>query len=148
MNNEQENEIRPELRKRPKLVWVISIWYILSLGWTALSLALIYGGVIQINEAQKTYFDSLNTLTRILTIFIYTLNVIGAILLFLLRRYAYYCFLTAFAIGIFSTIYQTIYNNWFSAINGLGLIGLVFSCLFNIAIIYYSWSLIKKNILK
>jgi len=75
MSNEQTIEIEPALRKRPKLVWIISIFYILSAGWTVLSFALIHSGAIPINEAQKAYFDSQNIFDNILTLAMGSLNI-------------------------------------------------------------------------
>ena len=92
MNNEQEIDLEPAPRKRPKLVWVISIFYILSAGLEVLSLALIYSGAIPVNEAQKAYFSSQDIFDNIPTLATGSLNILGAILLFLLRRHAFHCF--------------------------------------------------------
>ena len=148
MSNEQKMNIEPTSGKRPKLVWIISLFYILSAGWTILSFALIFSGTISLNEAQKAYFDSQNIFDNILTLTMGTLNVSGAILLFLLRRYAFHCFVTAFALGILMIAYHIVFKNWLDAIGGPGLVGTVIGWFISITIILYSNKLIKKEILK
>jgi hypothetical protein len=148
MGNEQTVDIEPALRKKPKLVWVISIFYILSAGYTILSFVLISTGAIQVNEAQKAYFDSQSIFDDTLTLTMGSLNVLGAIFLLLLMRYAYHCFLTAFSLGIVMYVYHIIFKNWLGAIGGPGLVGAVIGWLISIAIILYSKKLIKKEILK
>jgi len=45
--------------KRPKLVWVITIFNFLCLGFGFLAIVLIYGGFItfETNDAQQAYFE-------------------------------------------------------------------------------------------
>ena len=147
MGNEQTLDMEPALRKRPKLAWVISIYYILSAGITILSFVLISTGAIQINEITKAYYDSQNIFDHTLTITIGFLNILGATFLFLLRRYAYHCFLTAFAFGIVMYVYHIIFKNWLGAIAGAGLVGAVIGLLISIAIILYSKKLMKVDFL-
>ena len=148
MSDEQTNEIKPAARKRPKLLWIIAIFYILSAGWTVLSFALINSGTIPINEAQKVYFDSQNIFDITLTLAMASLNILGAIFLFLLRRHAFYCFLTAFSLGLLITVYHIMFKNWLGAIGGPGLIGAAIGWIISISIILYSKKLIKKEILR
>ena len=147
MSNEQIDATRPEIRKRPKLVWIITMFYIISAGWMLLSFALIYSGAIPINEAQRAYFDSQNIFDIILTLSMASLNVLGAILLFLLKRHSFHCFLTAFSIGLFMTVYHILFKNWLAAIGGSGLVGAFIGWIISIAIILYSNKLIKSKIL-
>jgi hypothetical protein len=142
--------ISPELpqRKRPKLVWVITIFYVISAGWTLLSFALIYYGSIPLNEAQASYFKSLTSLDILFTIATASLNFAGVIYLFLLRRTAFYLFLLAFAFGVLITIYHIIFKNWLAAIGGSGLIGAIIGWGISIAVIMYARKLSKAEILK
>lgn len=147
MSNEETIDVKPVSKNRPKLVWIISIFYILSAGWTILSFALIYSGSIPINEVQKAYFESQNIFDIILTLAMGSLNILGAILLFLLRRQAFHCFLTAFSLGILMTVYHIMFKNWLGAIGGPGLVGAVIGWIIGISIILYSNKLIKNEIL-
>lgn len=135
-------------RKRPVLVWIIALFYILSGGWTIISFILILSGAVQLNEPEQAYFDTQTNLDILLTIIIGAANLIGAILLFLLRRYAYYCFLGAFSLSILLTAYHILFKNWLTVIGGPGLLGSIIAWLITIAIILYTKKLIKNSILQ
>lgn len=140
-------DMSPQKHKRPKLVWIITIFYIFSAGYTLLSFVLIYGGLIPLNETQQAYFNSLNIFDISLIIITGVLNLIGAIMLFLLRKFAYYAFLSAFILSMLMIVYQAIFKDWISAI-GSRLIGAVIGWCISIAIILYAKSLMSKEILK
>lgn len=134
-------------RKRPKLVWVITIFYVISAGWTLLSFALIYSGVIQVNKAQEVYFKSQTFLDALITVAIGSLNVIGSISLFLLKRKAFYLFLSAFILSMLMSVHHIFLRNWLAAIGGPGLIGAIIGWAINVAVIFYARRLINHDIL-
>ncbi len=131
-------------RKRPILVWIITIFYLISAGWTLFSFYLVYSGAIPLNETQRVYFEAQSTLDILLTIIIASANIIGAILLFMLRRFALHFFLGAFVISMLLTIAQIIFKNWLNVMGGHGLVGAAVGWLINIAIILYAYKLSKK----
>jgi hypothetical protein len=59
---------------RPVLVWVISIFYFISAGFTILSLALIYSGLAPLRDEQRQYFQSLTAFDHTMTVLIAALN--------------------------------------------------------------------------
>ncbi len=141
-------ELPPIPGRRPALVWVISIFYFLSAGWVLLSFSLIYSGAIPLNEAQKAYFQSQTVFDHGSTIVIGASNLVGAILLFLLRKQAFHFFVAAFSVGLALTLYQIVAKNWLGAIGGPGLVGAVISWAISVAIIIYSKRLTARKILK
>lgn len=147
MNNASTISPKSTQRKRPKLVWVITIFYFISAGWTLVSFALINSGVIPLNEAQTAYFKSQTILDILFTIVIGVLNFLGAIFLFLLRRSAFYLFLSAFVFGMLMTVYHIFFKNWLAAIAGPGLIGAIIGWGIAIATILYARKLIRAEIL-
>ena len=134
--------------KRPTLVWVISIIYVVSAGWTILSFVLVFSGAIPLNETQKAYFASQTIFDYGTTLLTGTANLVGAVLLFLLKKPAFYLFATAFCAGIAVTVYQIFAKKWLGAIGGPGLIGVVIGWGINIAIIVYSRRLISRGVLR
>ena len=86
--------------KRPAGIWIVSVLYLLSAGWTFLSFVLIFGGVVDLNEAQRVYFASLGTLDWLLTLLIGAVGIVAAIALFLLRRIAVPLFATTLALNV------------------------------------------------
>jgi putative exporter of polyketide antibiotics len=148
MSNERDVDIEPQSRKRPTLVWVISVFYMLITGFTIISFLLVFGGAIPLTDAQKASFDSLHVFDFLLSLALASLHVVGTLFLFLLRRLAYHCFLAAFCIGLINAIFQNSFQNWLGGFAASELVGTVIAWLIGIAIIFYSKNLIKKGILK
>jgi len=138
----------PTSNKRPKILWVISIFYLLSLKYNLLSFVLIYSGSIPLNEAQQSYFSSQTFIDILFSISIILLNFIGTIYLLLLKRYAFYAFLYAFVISFILTGYYIIFKDLIVDLGSSGIIGAIIGFTINIAIILYTKGLINKRILK
>lgn len=134
-------------RKRPIWVWVISIFYFFSAGYTLLSFYLIHSGFVQLSPAQQAYFDNLSTLDYAITILSGSANFLAAIVLFLLKKQAYYLFLGAFCAGVILTILHSISKGWMEALGGSGLIGMLIGWGIAISVITYSKRLINRGIL-
>lgn len=98
-------EARPRPR-RPVGVWVISIFYVISAGWTLLSFVLVLTGTITLNEAQRVYFASLGIVDWLLSLGIGVLGITAAVSLFLLRRVTVPLFATALVLNIVLTVFQ------------------------------------------
>ena len=133
-------------RRRPGWVWVICIFFFVSAGWTVLSYAMILGGVVPLNDAQRQYFTSLSLFDYASTLVVAVLNLSGAVLLFMLRRQAYYLFVSAFALGLLLVIYQILARHWLSAIMP-GFVGVVIGWFISIRIITYARGLMKRGVL-
>jgi|APCry1669189000_1035189.scaffolds.fasta_scaffold217068_1 hypothetical protein len=124
--------------KRPAHVWTICMFYLLSAGWTLLSHSLIHFGLIPLNEAQEGYFRSLTTFDYGSTIVIAASNLIGAVLLFRLRKEAFHFFVVGLIASLAVTGYQIVAKNWLGSIGTPGLVGVVFGWGSSVAIIVYS----------
>jgi hypothetical protein len=145
--NEQkntENRVKP---KRPKLVWVISIFYLFSMAWTLLSFTLIYNGDMPMTEAQKHYFSSETLIDIISMVVTSSLSMAGAMLLFMLKREAFYAFAWALILSIFTAVYHILFKNFVAAIGVSGLINFSVTWCISVAILLYSFSLENKGIL-
>ena len=134
--------------KRPVLVWVISIYCFMGAIGALLSLALTYSGAIPANEVQKQYFASQTWLDHGWIITNNALSLVAAIMLLLLRRYAFYLFSWSFVFSLLFMIYQAVARNWLAAFGGLGIVTALITCVIAIAIILYSRGLIKKGVLR
>jgi hypothetical protein len=134
-------------KKRPGWVWAISIFFFLSAGWTLLSLYLIDTGAIPLSAIQEAYFNSLTGADYGLTIFIGLANLLGAVALFLLRKLAFYLFVTAFGANLILTVWHMVTKGWVAAIGGAGLVGAVIGWVLLAAVCIYSWKLIQRGVL-
>ncbi|MBI4524440.1 MAG: hypothetical protein HY695_11600 [Deltaproteobacteria bacterium] len=132
---------------RPVGVWVVCVFYVLSAGWTLLSLALIFTGAMKMNAAQQAYFGSLTSADWFFSFSISVLSFAGAVSLFLLRRVAVALFAVAFGLNIALTLFHTVRTNWTEAVGGPGIVGIVLGWVVLIAVILYARSLAKKGVL-
>jgi len=140
-----EDEIQK--RKRPVWVWIISIFFFFSAGWTLLSFYLVGTGVIPLNTAQQAYFDSLTALDYGLTILVGLANLIGAIALFFLRKIALHLFASALTVNFLMLIWHALNKGWVAAISGPGLVGAFIGWGVLLAVCAYAWKLTKSGVL-
>lgn len=134
--------------KRPRWVWVISIFFFLSAGWTLLSFLLIHAGAVALNAAQVAYFDSLTAWDYASSLGIGLANLTGAITLFLLRKAAFYLFAFAFSANLLLTSWHVATKGWFAAMSGAGLVGAVIGLGLLFAVCAYSRRLLQQGVLR
>ena len=146
MEREMEKEI-VTVRKRTKWIWVISIFYFISAGYTLLSFLLIYSGKVPLAPVQQAYFENLSLVQILTMIAIGITNLSGAVFLFFLKRISFYCFLAGLVISTFQTIQQIIYSNWLQAIGGPGFVGFLIGYAISVLVCVYCWRHIKKGLL-
>jgi hypothetical protein len=114
-----------ENKKRPGWVWAISIFFFFSAAYSLLSIYLVSSGKIPLQPAQKAYFDSLTFIDYGLTILLGLTNLTGAVLLFLLRKQAFYLFAVAFAANVLMTVWHIVSKGFIAAVSSVGLIGML-----------------------
>ncbi len=139
--------VRPNT-KRPILVWVISIFYVLTAGSSLLSSYLVLSGSIPLSPGQKAYFDSITTLDLMLSILLCLANFIGAVCLFLLRRPAFYLLTGAWLLGILMMIWHSLSKGWIAAMGALGTVGTFIGLGISAVICLYNWRLLKNGVLR
>jgi hypothetical protein len=133
--------------KRPKLVWVVFLFYLLSTGYTALSYFLIFSGVIPVTPEQATYLGNLSAFDWVITLLTGLLNAGGAIAIFRLRKIAFHLFSAAFAIVILQTLVHTITTNFVAALGGSGAVGALIGYGILLAVCVYAWKLKERGVL-
>lgn len=136
-----------ESKKRPGWIWAISIFYFFSAAYTLLSFYLIYSGKILLQPVQKAYFESLTSIDMGLTIFLGISNLIGAVLLFCLRKQAFYFFAFPFALGLFMTVWHIFSKGFIASMPSGGLFGMVLGWAMIVAVLLYTKKLEKLGIL-
>jgi hypothetical protein len=99
-------------------------------------------------EAQKRYFESLTWFDHSTAVVISAINAVGAILFILLRRSAYYLFLTAFIVSLVFLGYQIMAKNWWEAVGVPGLFAAAGGWMLILAIIFYARHLVKTRVLR
>jgi hypothetical protein len=132
--------------RRPMGVWVISIIYVLSAGWTLLSFALVFGGSIRISPAQA-YVASLGAGDLLFSLAIAFFSFSAAVSLWLLRKIAIALFSITLFLNVIFTLVQIARSNFSQALGDTGLLGLLLSWLLLIAVIVYARGLAKMKVL-
>ena len=144
---------RPELdqRGRPVLVWFIAGWYCWGLIAGGFSLALAAANVLPMLPAQKRYFESLTAFDYACTAAVLVLNLVAAIALFAMRRFALPLFVIALVSGFASTVYQLVAKDWLAALGPMApaaLVGTVIGWGISVAVIFYTRSLARRGVLR
>jgi nitrate reductase gamma subunit len=145
MTSENMNEIAQA--KRPKMVWVISAWYILSVSVMMISHLTILAGLVPVRDEQRSYFESLTVLDHLITFLCGSLTLAAAVSLFFLRRLAVKLFAISLALSIAFSLFLTLRRELFGAVGGSGLFGAIIGWLIMGAVCLYAWGLEKKGIL-
>jgi len=133
--------------KRPKLVWVVFLFYLFSGGSTALSFYLVLSGLISVAPEQAMYLRNLSALDWAITGLTATLNLAGAISIFLLRKIAFPLFATSLALSILLTLVHAFTTNLTTALGGSGAIGIAIGYAISIAVCTYAWRLKARGVL-
>ena len=136
---------------RPLLVTQISILLILSSVQSLSSLYSFYSGSMMVETSERRFMTSLTTLDHIVMGVIAIGNLIGAGLLFKLRRQVVYLFGIGCAVGFLSIIYHVIIKDrrLYGGAWGLeGLVGEIISYGLLSLIFFYSYRLMHRGVLK
>ena len=137
--------------RRPVMVWVISLFFFICTPLSLLSLLLLplmSSGVIPVQEHQRHFFASLNAFDYVLSLANIILSLTWAIQLFRLKRSALPIFLGLFVFGVLVLLYNILLKDWLNAVGTVGLIGAGFAWLFNFALLWYTWRLSRKGVLR
>jgi hypothetical protein len=133
--------------KRPKWVWVILVFYIVSAIFTLPSFALIYSGAVPLNAAQQEYFSGLGIFDFLFSIALATINLWGTVQLFRLRRSAVRVYTVALTLNVVLWIYHLAAKNFMQAAGASGLVGGLVGLGILAAILFYSRNLARNGIL-
>lgn len=140
------NEVH-QSRRRPIWVWVITVFYLLSAGFTLLSFVWINIGAAKLDAAQEAYFASLTSVDWFFTLSIGVVTIAGAISLFQLRRLAVTLFSISLALNLAFTAFHIMRTNWIEVLGGPGLFGMLIAWLILISVILYARRLTKRGVL-
>jgi hypothetical protein len=138
----------PTTQKRPKLVWAITVFYVVSAISSGFSLYVIFTGAVPLSAARAEYFKSLTVVDHGITIFLSAANLLGAGYLFAMRRQAPYLFTAALAVNVCLSVWQAARNNWLGALSGPGFVGVLIGWAIAFGICVYSWRLLREGVLR
>jgi hypothetical protein len=134
-------------RRRPKLVWVVFLWFVFSVGYTLLSFLLIHSGAIAIRPEQAAYLRSLSALDYALMLATAGLTIAGAVSLFLLRKAAFYLFVAPLVLSLCATMVHALSKGFLAALGGPGTVGMFIGYAVLAAVCVYTWKLKARGVL-
>jgi len=132
--------------RRPKLVWVVFLFYLFSVVYTGLSFFAIFSGSIYTPE-QIAYFRNLSTFDWAILGVTAALNLAGATSIFQLRKIAFPLFATSLALSILQTLVHAFTTNVTTAYGGAGALGVGIGFAIAIAVCVYAWRLRERGVL-
>jgi hypothetical protein len=135
-------------RKRPALVWVISILTFLAIAWSLCTLYVVWLAAVPLTPEAQAYFDRLTAFDYAMTFGGIALGLIGAVALLMLRRIALPFFVIALALTLASLAWQVAMKCWYDAIDGTGLVVTALLLGLQIATCVYAWHLARRSVLR
>ena len=134
-------------RRRPKLVWVVFLWFLFSPGFTLLLFLLIHSGVIAVRPEEPAYLRSLSTVDYALTIIIVGLGVAGALSLFRLRKVAFYLFVAHLILTLGAQAVHVLTTGLLATLDGWGTFRMFVGWAGLVAVCVYAWKLKARGVL-
>lgn len=135
-----------QTRKRPIGVWIITVYFAISIPFVMFGLYSVLSNQIPLDAAQAGYVGSMAPLDFTATAIIGMCNILGAVSLFRLRKAALTFFAASLAINIALTIWHIIAKGFVAVVGGALPIVLGFAPL--LAIIAYTAHLARKRLLQ
>jgi hypothetical protein len=134
--------------QRPLAVWVIAIFYLLSIATTLLSLASVVTGVVEVTPAQQSYFDSLGPVDYLGNTLILLISAWAVLEFFRLRKAAVRAFAVALGLNVALTLFHLVATNWREAAGGSGLATVVVSWIVSVGVLLYARHLQQRGVLQ
>ena len=132
---------------RPIAVWVIAIFYLLSIASTLVSLASVMTGIVEVTPAQQRYFDSLGPIDYLGNFLILLISAWAVIEFFLMRKAAVRAFVIALLMNILLTAFHLVATNWREAAGGSALATVIVSWFVSVGVLLYAKSLDRRGML-
>jgi hypothetical protein len=138
-----------QMGKRPRMVWVVFVWYWAMSIYSVLFYILSLSGSIPLDDATRFFSPSVSMFDYLIELVTLTVTVIAAIFLFLLRREAVRLFVIAFILSLASVLSHALdILNAFKYRVGVIAIGLLILFLvIDGMVCLYAWNLQKKGML-
>uniref|UniRef100_I2Q362 Uncharacterized protein n=1 Tax=Desulfovibrio sp. U5L TaxID=596152 RepID=I2Q362_9BACT len=140
----EENAAAP---KRPILVWVIFLFYLVSSIQVIVGLFFVTAGGVEMTPEGQAYLAKFTVMDRVIGYVNAGLTLVGVTLLLAQRRQAVNVLALAFALNLFSTAVVWVKTDPASVIAPTGLLAQAVGIALFGAVVYYSWRLLKRGVL-
>ena len=134
-------------RKRPILVWIIFLFYLISSVQVIVAMFFISAGGVDMAPEQQAYLARFTALDRVMGYANAGLSLIGVSLLFSLRRQAVNVLALAFALNLFSTAVVWFKTDPAAVTSPTGLMAQALGIAMFGLVVFYAWRLNKRGML-
>jgi hypothetical protein len=133
--------------RRPIGVWIVCVYFAISIAATVISLIQLLEGEMPITPAQQAYFDKLGPTDYIGGATTLLLSSWAAVELFRLRKRAVAILSTVLVLNLGASLYHLIATNWSEALGMTGLAGVAAGLSLLSLILIYAWTLQRRGVL-
>ena len=133
--------------RRPLLVWVIFVFYLISSIQVIVGMFYIAAGGVGMSPEQQALLSQFTVFDRVIGYVNAAITLLGVTLLFVLRRQAVSVLAVAFALNLFSTAVVWYRIDLPAHTSGQGIVAQLFGIVLFGAVVYYAWRLDKRGIL-
>jgi len=134
--------------RRPKLVWLISIFTLLGPLISIVFIYMYFFGALGLTPELEASLNRLTLTDYALTLLVTSANTIGTIQLFRLKASAFMFLLGALIVNTFMHILSFINNSYpYTVTSSEGRAGAYFGFVIALAIVMYAWNLKEKKVL-
>jgi hypothetical protein len=133
--------------RRPILVWVIFLFYLVSSVQVIVSMFFIAAGGVDMTPQLQDYLARFSIFDRVIGYANASLTLVGVTLLLGLRRQAVNVLALAFALNLFSTAVVWYKANPLQMVTTAGLVAQICGIVLFGAVVYYAWRLEKRGLL-
>lgn len=134
-------------KKRPVGVWIVCLYFAVSIAVTVISLAQLLEGEMSITPAQQAYFENLGPTDYIGGATTLLLSSWAAVELFRLRKRAVSILSTVLILNLGASLYHLFATNWSDALGMTGLAGVAAGLSLLSIILVYGWTLQRRGVL-
>ncbi|UJX40549.1 hypothetical protein K9F62_17910 [Desulfovibrio sp. JY] len=135
-------------RKRPILVWVIFLFYMISSIQIIMGLFFVAAGGVNLTPEQQAFLAKFTVWDRVIGYVNAALTLVGVTLLLGLRKQAVNVLAVAFAMNLFSTAVVWFRADPAAVTAPAALTAQAFGIVLFGAVVYYAWRLDKRGILQ
>lgn len=133
--------------KRPILVWIIFLFYLISSIQVIMGMFFIAAGGVDMSPEQQALLAQFTVFDRIIGYVNAAVTLIGVTLLFVLRRQAIPVLGVAFALNLFSTAVVWYRFDIPSNTSPKGVLAQILGVVLFGAVVFYAWRLGKRGVL-
>jgi len=134
-------------KRRPVGVWIVSVYFALSITGTVISLAELLAGELTLTRAQQDYFETLGPTDYIGGATTLLLSSWAAVELFRLRARAVRILFVVLVLNVGASLYHLLATNWSDALGMTGLASVTAGLSVLAVILVYAWTLERRGVL-